>query len=82
MTISRSENLLVGILALMLLPLIGWRIVRGLREGRLPIYRTRLERGESRAKFNALFSLHVIALLLIAGVAADLLLNLGLREAL
>lgn len=76
----RSEDLLVGVVALALLPLIGIRIVRGLREGRLPVYRTYHERADGAAKFNVLLALHAIAFLLIALVAADLLFNLGLRE--
>ena len=78
----RSEELLVGLVALALLPLIGWRIVRGLRDGRLPIYRTYLDRADSAPKFNLLLGLHALSLVLIATVAADLLLGLGLRDAL
>lgn len=81
MTFS-GENLLVGLVALTLLPLIGWRIFRGLRDGWLPLYRTRLRRADSSSKFNALLALHALAFLLIAVVAADLLLNLGLRSSL
>lgn len=75
-----GEDLLVGLVALALLPVIGWRIRRGLREGRLPIYRTRLSREESPSKFGFLLALHALSFLLIAVVAADLLFNLGLRE--
>ncbi|MEA3028840.1 MAG: hypothetical protein QOJ53_772 [Sphingomonadales bacterium] len=75
-----SPDLLVGIVALALLPLIGWRIYRGLREGRLPIYRTHLSRDAGAAKFKLLVGLHGLAFLLVAMVAADLLLGLGLRE--
>ena len=76
----QGENLLVGLVALALLPLIGWRIWRGLRDGDLPVYRTRLRREEGAAKFNVLLGLHALAFALIALVAADLLLGLGLRE--
>jgi hypothetical protein len=75
-----SEQLLVGLVALALLPLIGLRIWRGLRDGRMPIYRTYHDRADSAAKFNLLFGLNALAFLLIALVAADLLLGLGLRE--
>ncbi|HST37017.1 MAG TPA: hypothetical protein VLK25_10370 [Allosphingosinicella sp.] len=78
----RGEETLVGLVALALLPLIGLRIWRGLRDGRLPVYRTYLERTGSAAKFNLLLALHAIAFLLIALVTADLLIGLGLREAL
>ena len=80
MTISRSEDLLVGLIGLVLLPLIGHRLLRGMREGRLPLYRTYLRREENVAKFNFVLGLHVLSLLLVGTIAADLLLNLGLRE--
>ena len=80
MTISRSEDLLVGIVALVLVPLIAMRLVRGLRTGRLPIYRTQFERESGPAKFNFLLALHAFSLIVVAAVAADLLFNLGLKE--
>jgi hypothetical protein len=80
--IARSEDVLVGLVALALLPLIGWRIVRGLRDGRLPLYRSYVIREESGARFGVLLILHALSLLLIAAVSADLLLNLGLGNAL
>ena len=77
----RGENIVVGLIALALVPVIGWRIWRGLKEGQLPLYRTRIDRGEAgAAKFNFLLGLHVLVMLLIAVVAADLLLGLGLKE--
>lgn len=76
-----SEDLLVGIVALALLPLIGRRIYRGLRDGRLPLYRNYLSRADSGAKFNGLMILHALSLLLVAAVAVDLLLGLGFRGA-
>ena len=56
------------------------RIVRGLRTGRLPIYRTYFERESGPAKFNFLLAMHALSLIAIAAVAADMLFNLGLRE--
>lgn len=82
MTTSRSDELLVGIVALALLPMIALRILRGLRERRLPVYRTYLHRGDSAAKFNVLLLLHTLTFIMIALAAADLLLGLGLRDAL
>jgi hypothetical protein len=73
------ENLIVGLICLALLPAIAIRIVRGLRDGRLPIYRTYLGREESKARFTVLLALHALSFALVAVVAADLLLNLGLR---
>ncbi len=77
---GRGEALLIGLIALALLPLIGLRIWRGVRDGRLPIYRAYHERADSVAKFNLLLALNALAFLLIALVAADLLLGLSLRE--
>ena len=74
----QGENIFVGLVALALLPLLGLRIVRGLRDGILPLYRTRIAREEGRARFIVLLVLHGLAFLLIAVVAADLLLGLGL----
>ena len=80
MTFS-GENFLVGLLALALLPVIGWRIWRGMKQGQLPLYKTRIDRAEAGvAKFNFLLGLHMLIFLLIAVVAADLLLGLGLKE--
>lgn len=77
---SHGENLVVGLIALLLLPVIGWRIWHGVTHGQLPLYKTRLDRSAGAAKFNVLLGLHVLLFLLIAVVAADLLLNLGLKE--
>ena len=75
-----SEELFVGLVCVALLPLIALRIRRGLREGRLPVYRTYLAREESGSRFNVLLALHALSFVLVAAVAADLLFNLGLRE--
>ena len=75
-----SEELFVGLVCVALLPLIALRIRRGLRDGRLPVYRAYLARDESAARFHVLMGLHVLSFILIAIVAADLLLGLGLRE--
>ena len=80
MTTFRSEEMLVGVIGLALLPMIALRITRGLREGRLPIYRTYLTRDEGQAKFTALLGLHALSFLIVAAIAADLLFNLGLRD--
>ena len=80
MNSATSEELLVGAIALILVPLIGWRILRGIRTGRLPLYRTYIMREDDRAKFGFLLALHGLSLLLIAAIAADLLFNLDLKE--
>ena len=74
-----SEHLLVGLVALALLPLIALRVWRGLRDGRLPVYRTYLTREENAGKFTFLLILHALSFIVVAVVAADLLLGLGLR---
>ncbi|HYI38945.1 MAG TPA: hypothetical protein VE053_01350 [Allosphingosinicella sp.] len=79
---GRSEDLLVGAIALALLPLIALRIGRGLREGRLPLYRTYVGRDEAGSKFGLLLALHALSFVLVALAAADLLFQLGLKEAL
>jgi hypothetical protein len=78
--IDNPADLLVGLIALVLVALIGRRIARGMRDGRLPLYRSAIHRADGSAKFNALLVLHALSLLLVALVAADLLLGLGLRE--
>jgi hypothetical protein len=75
-----GENLLVGLIALALVPVIGWRIWRGVKDGQLPLYRTRIDRSVGTAKFNFLLGLHGLVMLLLAVVAVDLLFGLGLKE--
>ncbi len=79
---ASGEDLLVGIIAAGLLPLIALRIRRGLKEGRLPLYRTYVERGEAGSKFGLLLALHALSFVVVAVIAADLLFQLGLREGL
>ncbi len=62
--------------------MIAWRIRRGLREGRLPLYRTYVGREEAGSKFNLLLGLHALSFLVVAVIAADLLFQLDLKEAL
>jgi hypothetical protein len=77
---TSNDDLLVGVITLALVPLIALRIVRGVRTGRLPLYRTHVERDEDRGKFTALLALHAVSLLLVATISADLLLGLNLRS--
>ncbi len=79
---GRGEDLLVGMIAVALLPLIAWRVRRGLKEGRLPLYRTYVERDEAGSKFGLLLALHALSFVLVAVIAADLIFQLGLKEAL
>ena len=80
MNSSTPDELLVGAVALILVPLIGRRILRGIRTGRLPLYRTYILREDDRAKFGVLLAIHGLSLLLVALIAADLLFNLDLKE--
>ena len=73
---ARGEDLFVGLVGLALLPLIAWRIRRGLKEGRLPLYRTYVGRDEAGSKFGLLLGLHVLSFLVVGFIAADLLLGL------
>jgi len=75
-----GENLIVGLIALALVPWIGWTMMRGPRAGRLPIARSHVRRAERGAAFNLLLALYAIALGLTAFIAADLLLGLGFRS--
>ena len=79
---ASGEDLLVGMIALALLPLIAWRVRRGLKEGRLPLYRTYVSRDEAGSKFGLLLGLHALSFVLVAVIAADLIFQLGLKEAL
>ena len=63
----------------MLVPLIAWRISRGLRDGRLPIYRTYVSKDEQPGRFRVMLLLHGITLLAAALISADLLFGLDLR---
>jgi hypothetical protein len=78
---ASGEDLLVGLIAAALLPLIALRVRRGLKEGRLPLYRTYVERGEAGSKFGLLLALHALSFVVVALIAADLLFQLGLKEA-
>jgi hypothetical protein len=75
-----GEDLLVGLICLALVPLIAVRILRGLRTGRLPVYRTYVDRHLDGGKFTALLIVHALSLALIGFIAADLLLGLGFRS--
>ena len=77
---ERGDEILVGVIALAIVPLLVRRIVRALSTGVMPLYRTRLNRAEAGStKFNALVALNVAAALLMLVIGLDLLLGLGLR---
>jgi hypothetical protein len=76
----RPEEIFVGLVALVLLPVIALRIARGIQQGRLPVYRTYIERDDDRAKFAVMLAIHAATFVLMAIVAADLLFNLDVRD--
>ena len=80
MTIFRSEETLVGIVALAVVPWLVWRLRRGLNEGRLPIGRAYVERAERPGAFRALFAFYVVAALMMAFISLDLLAGSTLRS--
>lgn len=76
---NSNSDFMVGLLAATLVLLIGIRIFRGLSAGRMPIYRTYLDRAEDPAKFSLLVALHVASMFIVGVIAADLLLGLDLK---
>jgi len=74
-----GSDLIVGLIGLALVVLIAMRIRRGLRDGRMPVYRTYIQRDEQPGRFRFMLGVHVVSLVLVAVIAADLLLSLGLR---
>ncbi len=75
-----SDEMLVGIVALVLAGLLVRRVAAALRTGEVPLYRTRMKRSEvGTAKFNALVALNAVGAVVIAVIGADLLFGLGLK---
>ena len=72
----RTEDALVGLVALALVPWIIWTMLRGLRDGRLPMARGHVVRAERTGAFNILMGLYAIMLVLVAVIALDLLLGI------
>jgi hypothetical protein len=81
MTTSRSEDLLVGIIALAVVPWSLWIIRRGLRDGRLPIGRGYVRREERPTPFNVLLLLYAAAAAGALYISLDLLFGMGARGA-
>jgi hypothetical protein len=80
--VAEGSDLLVGLIAIALVPLIALRIRRGLRDGRIAVYRTYVRRDEQPGRFRFMVGLHALSLLVVAIIAAYLLLGLGIRESL
>jgi hypothetical protein len=77
--VERSTDIAIGLVALALVPLIAFRVARGLREGRLPVYRTYRSREEGKGRFAALLALHALSGLAMAVLGVELIFGLGLR---
>jgi hypothetical protein len=78
MTTFRSENVLVGLIAGALVPWIGWRLARALRERRLPIGRSHVSRDERAGAFYLLFAFYAASAVAAAFICLDLLLGWSL----
>ena len=74
MTTFRSEDLIVGIVSLGLVPWIGWTVQRGVRAGRLPIGRAYVARAERPGAFHVLLVAYAVAAIGAAAIGFDLLL--------
>ena len=79
---NSSQDMLVGGIAAVVAGMILSRIVRGLREGRLPVYRTYIDRNAGAAKYNMVLGLHVLSLIAVMWIALDLLAGLNLKDGL
>ena len=77
MTTSRSEELLVGLIAFATIPWIVWMLVRGRRDRELRIGRGHVRRDERPGAFRFLFLLYIAAAALMLFISADLVLGLG-----
>jgi len=75
---SGGEDLIVGLVALGLVPWIAWTVRRGMESGRLPIGRGYVDRGERPGAFSILLFAYIAAGLFMALVALDLIFHLGL----
>ena len=75
-----NEDLLVGVFALLGAAALAWRVLGATRTGEVPLYRKRLTRAEAgAAKFNVLVALNALMMVGLLLIAADLILDLGLR---
>jgi hypothetical protein len=76
MTIFRSEEPIVGIVALATIPFVVSILRRGLRDSRLPVGKRQILRSERPGAFAILFILYVSAALLMLYIGLDLLVGL------
>ena len=76
MTTFRSDETLVGIISLAVVPWIVWILVRAVRDARLPIGKSHILRAERPGAFGTLFALYVAAALGMTFIGLDLLVGL------
>lgn len=77
---GRGDDMMVGVIALLVVPYLILRVAKALRSGEVPLYRTRLSRAEAgAAKFNLLVALNMIGAIILAVIGVDLLFGLGLK---
>lgn len=76
MTTFRSEEALVGIIALGAVGWIVWIVRRGLRDLRLPIGKGHVDRAERPGAFHALTAFYIAAAFLMAFIGFDLLVGI------
>ena len=76
-------DLFTGIVALIVAGLLVKRVIVALRDGIIPLYKTRMTRAEAgEGKFRTLVGLNAFAALAMLAIGLDLLLGLGFRESL
>jgi len=73
MTTFRSEDLLIGVVALAAAPYLAWMLWRGFQGGRMPLGRGHVERAGRPAAFAVLAALYAVAAIAVAYVGFDLL---------
>jgi hypothetical protein len=78
MTTFRSENVLVGLIAGALVPWIGWKLLRAMRDGRLPIGRGHVSRAERVGAFYLLFAFYTASAVAALFICLDLLFGVTL----
>ncbi len=77
---GRGDDMLVGAIALLVVPFLLLRVAKALRSGEVPLYRTRLSRAEvGAAKFNFLVALNAIGAIILTVIGIDLIFGLGLK---
>ena len=79
MTTFRSDEALVGVVALAVAVWLGLRLRRALSQDWLPIGKGQLSRDRRPGAFRALLLLYIAAALLMAFIGLDLLLGLRAR---